>query len=138
MISSFALYTYESSGPSSRGYTDFQIGRIRLARHLTIRSKISGISVSPRFAKQLLLQEASDFASGRVPVYVCGCCADLGCGAVTVSIERNEDLVVWLDFGWEGLDSTNFSQSEYMQRTGPFFFSFAQYFNVLKPYTAKR
>lgn len=47
---------------------------------------------------KFLLKAPSDLESGRYMIYVCPMCADLGCGAVTVSIQREEEYIVWKDF----------------------------------------
>jgi len=39
--------------------------------------------------------------AGRVELYVCRGCGDLGCGALTVHIERCGQVVRWSQFGWE-------------------------------------
>jgi hypothetical protein len=38
---------------------------------------------------------------GRVALLVCGECGDLGCGAVTASLQLDWDFVSWTDFSWE-------------------------------------
>lgn len=49
-----------------------------------------------------LLGEADpDAPDGRVSVYVCAECADLGCGAVTVVVERGDGTVSWRDWGYQ-------------------------------------
>jgi hypothetical protein len=53
------------------------------------------------FFARLLLREPSELPSGRVPIYICAECADLGCGAVTTRITKNDDSFVWSDFGFE-------------------------------------
>jgi hypothetical protein len=53
------------------------------------------------FARQLLLRERSKLPSGRVPLYICPECADLGCGCVSVQVSETEDCFVWSDPGWE-------------------------------------
>ncbi|MFF2908540.1 oxidoreductase [Paenibacillus sp. NPDC057934] len=50
---------------------------------------------------KLLLNAPSELESGRYMIYVCPMCADLGCGAITVSIQREEEHVVWKDFSYE-------------------------------------
>lgn len=48
---------------------------------------------------------SSGLQPGRFPLYVCSECADLGCGALTVAIERTArpdgEAVVWSDFRFE-------------------------------------
>jgi hypothetical protein len=136
MADAFALYTYTDPGRSDVVFTDFQVGRLKLALHLGIHSHLGALSVSSVYAKQLLLQIPSDFVSGRVPLYVCGCCADLGCGAVTVQVEETDEGIIWRDIGYEGLDAEHHSQSPYMERTGPFLFVPSVYRTALLPYTA--
>lgn len=43
----------------------------------------------------------SPLPNGRVPLFVCPVCGDLGCGAVSVGVERSTTTVVWRDFGWD-------------------------------------
>lgn len=51
----------------------------------------------------VLLGERAPQVAGRVPVYVCPDCGDLGCGAITVAVYRARDTVIWRDFGWDDL-----------------------------------
>jgi hypothetical protein len=37
-------------------------------------------------------------APGRLPLYVCPMCADLGCGAITVEVVHEASVVTWRDF----------------------------------------
>ncbi|MGW4488073.1 hypothetical protein ACWEOE_30030 [Amycolatopsis sp. NPDC004368] len=70
------------------------------------------------------------FPDGRVPLYVCPECGDLGCGAVTAVIERTADEVVWRDFGRQ----TDYDPAVFFERytgLGPFRFDRAQYDAVL-------
>jgi len=53
------------------------------------------------YAKQLLLKKPAELENGRVPLYVCNCCADIGCGAVTVKVVQEGDYFVWSSFGYE-------------------------------------
>jgi len=50
---------------------------------------------------KLLGRSAPDLPPDRVALYVCPECGDLGCGAVTASVVREGDAVVWRDFAWE-------------------------------------
>jgi len=55
-----------------------------------------GREAEARVARQFLGEDAG--ASGRAPLYVCGVCGDVGCGAVTVRVVRTADSFVWIDF----------------------------------------
>ncbi|MCM3172903.1 hypothetical protein [Paenibacillus sp. MER 99-2] len=48
---------------------------------------------------RLLLRVDSDLPNNRNSIYICPACADLGCGAITVEIEINDDTVIWSKFG---------------------------------------
>jgi len=50
---------------------------------------------------RLLLNEIADFPNNRRSIYVCPECGDLGCGAISVVIEKNGNLIIWRDFGYE-------------------------------------
>ncbi|TPW13656.1 MAG: hypothetical protein FD127_1891 [Acidimicrobiaceae bacterium] len=55
-----------------------------------------------RTAIDRLLGEAEpDAPGGRVSVYVCAECADLGCGAITVLVERSDATVSWRNWGYQ-------------------------------------
>lgn len=58
------------------------------------------------FARWLLLEVPSVLPEGRVPLYVCSECGDLGCGAVTVSVEKTPESFVWRDLGWANDDGS--------------------------------
>ncbi|MCO7225953.1 hypothetical protein [Pleionea sp. CnH1-48] len=131
----FDLYSASRANFPQETFVDFKVDSLKLAKHLDITDSLGMLSVDPKYARQLLLKEPSEFLSGRVPLYVCACCADLYCGAVTVAVELIDNMVVWKNFGWEDPDSQDISQSEYMEHTGPFYFEKKPYRNVLYPYT---
>jgi hypothetical protein len=117
--------------------TDFHVGRYCLAKHFAI-SAINALDASPKYARQLLLEEPSDFPSGRVPIFVCECCADLACGARTVAVEIADDIVTWRDFGLEAPYGETLVVPEIYARTGPFYFDLTAYRSALRPYTRAR
>jgi hypothetical protein len=51
--------------------------------------------------QRLLASEPGDASDGRISLYICPECGDLGCGAITVRIDKNSDSIVWRDFGFE-------------------------------------
>lgn len=66
---------------------------------------------------------------GRLPLYVCPMCGDLGCGALTVEVVQEGESVTWRDFRVEdglahegGIDLSSF---------GPITFDAAQYAEAL-------
>jgi hypothetical protein len=76
---------------------------------------------------RLLLKANGDFSDGRVSLYVCPECGDLGCGAISVALERRNDLIVWRDFAfqnnYEALDLDGLG----CKGIGPFFFDRREY-----------
>jgi hypothetical protein len=120
-------------GRPERSFLDFRIGRVVLSRHFGI-SRIGVLSIDRNFCRQLLLRQASAFKSGRVPLYVCACCADLGCGALTVRVEKVDGGIAWCDFGWEWTDGGGISQGEHMAGAGPYLFDADAYRSALYPF----
>lgn len=49
----------------------------------------------------LLKKKAPDLEAGRVALYLCPECADLGCGVYTVLVSRQDDGYLWSDFSYE-------------------------------------
>ncbi|WP_052714221.1 hypothetical protein [Paenibacillus dauci] len=71
--------------------------------------------------KKLLLESPSELRAGRYFIFVCPMCADLGCGAITVSIKREEENIIWDDFRCEN-DETSKSLN-----MGPYKFFWEDY-----------
>jgi hypothetical protein len=82
--------------------------------------------------QQLLGQTPPELADGRLALYVCPECGDLGCGAVTVVVDRIGDDVVWRDLGWQNDYEPNVD-FESFAGVGPFRFDRSQYEAVLSP-----
>jgi hypothetical protein len=83
-------------------------------------------------ARRLLLLEPGDLPSGRVSLYTCPECGDLGCGGITVSILRRNGDIVWCDFGYEN----NYEEGPYLEpfrSLGPFHFARLSYEARLAP-----
>lgn len=83
-------------------------------------------------ADVLLLKKPSPLETGRVMLYVCPECGDIGCGAITALVEQTEDYFVWRDFGYENdYDPELPGLTEYIE-VGPFRFGKAEYQQVLR------
>lgn len=81
----------------------------------------------------LLGDRPPELPTGRVPVFVCSECGDLGCGAVTLAVERTADTVAWRDFGWETNYTTDEDEEKYEAFPGgPFVFARDQYESELR------
>ena len=54
-----------------------------------------------RFRQMWLLKQPSDLRPGRVAIFICPECADYCCGAVTASITKEGEFIVWETFATE-------------------------------------
>jgi len=80
---------------------------------------------------RLLRKSPPDLAHGRTTLYICPECGDLGCGAITVLIERGPGVVIWKDFGIQNNydDVVHFDGFE---NIGPFTFDGRQYHELVE------
>lgn len=92
-------------GKTRRDYLDFIIDGQPLSEQIgSDLASCLGWFVPEENAKavrRLLLEESADLPNNRRSLYVCPECGDVGCGAVTVVIERRGDKIIWRDFGFE-------------------------------------
>ena len=84
-----------------------------------------------RAVHRLLREEPPDFPNDRRSLYICPECGDLGCGAVSVVIEKTGNTVVWRDFGYQNNyeDTVNFAAYADL---GSFVFERTEYENVIR------
>ena len=80
-----------------------------------------------------MAREPGDASEGRVTLFVCPECGDLGCGTITIRIDEGADEIVWRDFGYENncegvVDRAPFSS------LGPFHFDRQEYEEQLLPF----
>jgi len=124
-----------SANQQPRKYLDFIIDRKSL-KDLLNRGNADLISPfgwaeNKAYEKEILreyrLQKPPELQTGRIMVYVCPECEDVGCGAITFAIKDLGDRIQWLDFGYENLfeevETISFPVLE---------FSRQQYFNALQ------
>jgi len=79
--------------------------------------------------RRLLTEIDGDAPDGRVTVYGCAECGDLGCGAATVRIKVGDDAITWSDWGWQ----TNYSDEvDRLQGMEDMTFDRAQYDETLR------
>ncbi|MEV4596622.1 hypothetical protein AB0K15_04390 [Amycolatopsis sp. NPDC049253] len=102
-----------------REYLDFEIDGTGLGESL----RSLGVDVIAVAPAELGVDALPD---GRVPLFVCPEGGALGCGAVTVVLERTAGEVVWRDFGRQTDYDPAVSRERYAG-LGPFRFSRAQY-----------
>jgi hypothetical protein len=63
---------------------------------------------------RLLLKSEADLPDDRRSLFVCAECGDLGCGAITISVKRAVDTIVWSDFGYENNYEESVSRDDYI------------------------
>jgi len=120
-------------GKTERRYRDFVVDGVPL-------STVVGDVVSPfgwliadeqvAAADRLLRRAKPDLPGGRVSLYVCAECGDLGCGAVSVTVEATTGGVLWRDFGFQN----NYEDSIHrtgLEAVGPFLFEGRTYLVLL-------
>ena len=76
--------------------------------------------------QRLMLREPSELSDGRVPIFICSLCSNLGCGAITAVIESSGTLITWHDFGVQNDFEEEVWREDYLN-VGPFTFDRAQY-----------
>lgn len=80
---------------------------------------VKGFAVpAAKAAARLLSQAAPDSPSGRVLLYICPECGDIGCGAYSVRIEKTNTGYAWSDFAYEN----GYEEPRIIKSVGPFFF----------------
>lgn len=89
---------------------------------------VSGFPESNRQnADLLLLRQKPALESGRIILYMCPECGDLGCGALTAFVDQNLDTYTWHGFAYEN----GYESPRECQDLGPFLFEKAQYENAI-------
>ena len=91
---------------SDRQYLDYLISGQPLREYLGIESKsiVTGFGFFPskaeqnRILKEFRLQQKTILAEDRIELYLCDCCGDISCGAITVKIIDKGDKIIWTDF----------------------------------------
>lgn len=83
---------------------------------------------------RLLLRAPADLPEGRVSFYLCPECGDLGCGAVSLIVQREPGSILWKDFGFQN-NYEDVIHREGLGDLGPFFFDedeYAAFFEALR------
>lgn len=79
---------------------------------------------------RLLRKGQTDLSGGRISIFICPECGDLGCGAVSAIIERIDDNIIWRDFGYQN----NYDDALHIddfEDLGPFTFNATEYYNEI-------
>jgi len=76
----------------------------------------------------LLLQAPPETETGRVLLYICPECGDIGCGAYSVSISGSNFGYLWESFAYEN----GYEETRIIEGVGPFFFEKEAYENAIR------
>jgi len=82
------------------------------------------------YLHRLMRTAPPDFMDGRNSLYICPECGDLGCGAVSALIRRDNDAIVWEAFGYQN-DYDETVQFSGFETLGPFRFKIEEYQSTL-------
>jgi hypothetical protein len=121
-------------GRTQRDFLDFIVDSQPLSELVGDQVSCLGWLVPEENAKavrRLLLKEPSDLPNNRRTLYICPECGDLGCGAVSLIVERIGDQIIWRDFGYEN-DYDGVVHTEGLENIGPFTFERAEYARALR------
>ena len=75
---------------------------------------------------RLLLAASADLPNGRRSLFICSECGDLGCGAISVIVDKEGDQIVWKNFGYENTWEEKLELGDYTG-IGPFTFDARKY-----------
>lgn len=99
---------FRTGGPhrQERRYYDYTINRIPLRSMIDAGDNIGPFGWLPHefeveFARWLLLRERSKLPSGRVPLYICAECGDLGCQSLSARVIEESGRYVWSELAYE-------------------------------------
>jgi hypothetical protein len=122
-----------------RTFLDFVVDGVSLYEEVGRRSDlISTVWIDPPMPKEeqgkairrLLKADTGDLPNGRVSLYICPECGDLGCGVISVQIDVADDQITWRDFGYENNYEHHVGLDSY-RSVGPFHFSRSVYEAIL-------
>jgi hypothetical protein len=89
-----------------RQYLDYIVSGQPLREYLGIKSKsdVTPFGFFPskeeqkRALKEFRLQQKPKLTGNRIELYICECCGDISCGAITATIIDNGAKIIWTHF----------------------------------------
>jgi len=138
-VASRPFVKLDGASKSERTYIDFLVDGASLGEHfrklgydlVSAMTREFLSSERNKATQRLLLVEPPDCPDGRSTLYVCAECADLGCGAVTVCVERADYKIVWRDFDYENDYEPRYNDKN-LAILGPFEFDASQYDETIR------
>lgn len=97
---------HESKEYSNRHYLDYIVSGQPLREYLRIKGKSNVtpfgffpiINEQKRALREFRLQQKTQLASNRIELYICECCGDISCGAITAKIIDAGNRIIWTGF----------------------------------------
>lgn len=113
---------------------DFLVNNVSLYDLLAVVN----LDMAGRFSKEtpewnsesievFMQRRPADLENGRVMLFVCSECGDIGCGAITMQITKTNDEYIWSLFAYENNYDPEMTDYESYKSVGPFSFAKEQY-----------
>jgi hypothetical protein len=77
---------------------------------------------------KLLAHAKPDTENGRVLLYICPECGDVGCGAYAARVTKTDEYYIWSDFAYEN----GYEDAQPLDNIGPFNFERSVYENIIR------
>ena len=129
------MFRSGGGGRTERHFIDFVIDGVPLSSRFNVDfiSPFGWFDTDEQEASiaRLLRKSPPNMAHGRTTLYICPECGDLGCGAVTLLIERDPGVIIWKNFGIQN----NYDEAvhtEGFENIGPFTFDGRQYHELFE------
>ena len=129
---------YGGHGGDPRAFLDFHVNNQSLFRLFKERGfdVISCLGWGPaseqaKAVGRLLVRESADLPGDRRSLYICHIDGDIGCGAVTLKIDRADDTITWKSFGFENNYDKQSLDLDTLSDIGPFEFESRHYESML-------
>ena len=84
------------------------------------------VEETAKAVNRLLLADAADLPKDRRSLFICPECGDLGCGALTLEVDKENGQIAWKNFGYENNWEDKVELSAYAE-IGPFTFDAEKY-----------
>ncbi|AVX25339.1 hypothetical protein DND58_19960 [Pseudomonas syringae pv. pisi] len=122
---------------TERSYLDFRIDGCSVLDMLTSADGGHSDFMTPfasgfaqqnqAFVADLLCWDLPEGRAARVIIYICPECADIGCGAYSVEVERSDTGIVWDSFAYEN----GYESPRPISGIGPFVFDSDEYRRII-------
>ena len=120
-------------GRTERRYLDFVIDGVGLCSRFNADfiPALGWFAIEVQLAtiERLRRKKPPDLAHNRIALCVCPECGDLGCGAISVSVEGGAGVIEWKDFGIQN-NYEDVVHRQGFEGVGPFTFEAAQYHSL--------